>query len=202
MRPPAGISIAYSPVLDTACAALRTERIDAAWKAELSSRLPEYLSSWNATGPGMLSAAEAIAGIQRPDRARVYLTLCSAPSRSFLGTTVNMRFALHSYTSTPVPLRYKVDVQFHELLHIMLDGHLPRHSKTLPAERGESSCVRNHVHLFALQKAVLRELGQDNALADVIRIDSQLPNGCYRDAWAAVNESDTRYLDYLAELAK
>jgi hypothetical protein len=202
MRAPDGVSVTYSPAFDSACAALHAERVEDAWKAELTKLLPEYLSAWHDNGPKMLSVAEALTGIQRPKRARVHLTLCSAPSRSFLGTSVNMRFALKSYTQTPVPLRYKQDVQFHELLHLMLDDRVPAGSKMLSAMKGATSCVRNHVHLLALQKAVLIELKQEAALADVIRIDSLLPNDCYRVAWAVVNEFDTKYRDYVSDLTE
>jgi hypothetical protein len=36
---------------------------------------------------------------------------------------------------------------------------------------------RVHLHLLALQKAVLKKLNASVELADVVRIDSQLPGG-------------------------
>jgi len=62
--------------------------------------------------------------------------------------------------------------------------------------------VRNHLHLLALQKAVLVRLGEKDALAQVISTDSRLPSGCYRRAWALVNETDSHYLQYISELAQ
>jgi hypothetical protein len=62
--------------------------------------------------------------------------------------------------------------------------------------------VRSHLHLLALQKAVLLELGQRDELRTVVATDSQLPSGCYRRAWALVNASDTEYSRYVAELVR
>jgi hypothetical protein len=44
---------------------------------------------------------------------------------------------------------------------------------------------------------------QDSAsLEQVIRIDSELPSGCYKRAWALVNAGPDVYLQYVAELAR
>jgi hypothetical protein len=200
MRPANGIEIDYSPRLDAACGLLLGAPVRAAWAAELEARLPEYRALWERDGPRMLSMAEELSGLPQPRNARVHLTLCALPSRSFLGTSVNMRYALQGFTATPVPLRYKVDVQLHELLHLMLDDRVAADSPLSARLEGATSCVREHVHLLALQKAVLTRLDEHAALADVIRIDSLLPGGCYRQAWAMINATPERYLDYVAEL--
>jgi hypothetical protein len=197
-----GISVSYSPKLDASCAIIRGSPIHEEWRAELTSRLDEYRALWGGVGPRLLAEAEAITGLPKPARANVRLTLCDVPSQSILGISVNMRFALKSFTSTPVPLRYKVDTQFHELLHRMLDGHIPEKSRLLAGHPNASECVRNHLHLLALQKAVLLRLQEDAALDDVVRIDSSLPSDCYKQAWEIVNASDTEYLLYVAEVAQ
>jgi len=46
-----------------------------------------------------------------------------------------MRFALHSFTSTPVPLRYKVDTAFHESLHGFVAKYAPHDSKLLESNQ-------------------------------------------------------------------
>jgi hypothetical protein len=197
-----GISIAYSPAFDTVCSAIRGPGIKDQWKTELASRLPEFRSLWEKAGPGMLAASQELTGLSAPASATVRLTLCNLPSQSFLGVSVNMRFALGSFTNDPVPLRYKVDTLFHELLHKMLAGHVEAKSPLLAAHSGESACVRNHLHLLALQKAVLLKLGERRELDDVVRIDRQLPGGCYKQAWTLVNSSESEYLAYVAEIGK
>jgi hypothetical protein len=131
----------------------------------------------------------------------VRLTLCDTPSQSFNGPSVNMRFALRSFTAKPVPLRYKVDTAFHESLHAFITKYTPSDSALLAARKSESPCVLNHLHLLALQKAVLLSLGDAAALEQVIAIDSTLPSGCNKRAWAIVNEADGAYKAYVAELA-
>lgn len=196
------ITVSYHPKLDAICSSLRGPPIKDEWKAELASRLEEYRGLWSSVGPRLLAKAEGITGLQRPAAKTVRLTLCNLPSQSILGISVNMRFAMRSYTAAPVPLRYKVDTQFHELLHHMLDGHVPRTSPMLAAHPEVSRCVKNHLHLLALQKAVLLSLDEKEALADVVRIDSALPDDCYRRAWEIVNSSGSAYLSWIAEISR
>ena len=197
-----GISISYSPTFDTACSVIRGARIKDQWKTELVSRLPEFRRLWEKTGPKMLAEAEELTGLHAPASVTARLTLCNLPSQSFLGVSVNMRFALGSFTSEPVPLRYKVDTLFHELLHRMLAGHVEAKSPLLAAHSGEPECVKNHLHLLALQKAVLLKLDESRELDDVVRVDGQLPGGCYKRAWTLVNASDSQYLAFVAEIRK
>jgi len=193
------IELVYSEHLDEQCSAAE---IKAEWVAELHARLPEFRSMWEAMSPAMLGAVKALTGKSiDPSPRRVLLTLCNSPSQAVFGLSVNMRFALHSFTGEPVPLRYKADTVFHEVLHDFVSRQTPIESALLSLHRSESRCVRNHLHLLALQKAVLLSLGESQALAQVVSIDSQLPSGCYKRAWALVNESDTGYKQYVAELA-
>src|SRR6185295_1851440 len=153
--------------------------VKAEWVAELQSRLPEFRSLWEAVGPSMLSTVAALTGKSvEPLPRRVLLTLCSSPSRAVFGVSVNMRFALRSFAAQPVPLRYKADTVFHEILHAFVSRYTPRGSALLSFHESESQCVRNHLHLLALQKAVLLSLKQPEELAHVVSIDSQLPSGC------------------------
>ena len=113
-----------------------------------------------------------------------------------------MRYALHSFTASPVPLRYKMDTVFHEMLHEFVGRNAPQTSAMLEAHSSESLCVRNHLHLLALQKAVLVTTGDATALEQVIAIDSSLPSGCYKRAWALVNDTASTYQSFVAELAR
>jgi len=99
-------------------------------------------------------------------------------------------------------MRYKVDTLFHELLHNYLDAYPIRDSALLERYASEPARVRNHLHLLALEKAVLIELGESEALEDVIDIDSQLPNGYYKRAWEIVNSNNDEYLKYVAEFSR
>lgn len=172
------------------------------WVAELQSRLPEFKAVWEAIGPQMLGAVASLTGkAVDPLPQKVSLSLCSSPSQAIFGVSVNMRYAIRSFTPEPVPLRYKADTVFHELLHDFVSRNTPRASALLAVHDAESRCVRNHLHLLALQKGVLLSLNASEALTQVISIDSQLPSGCYKRAWNIVNESKDTYERYIAELA-
>ncbi|MET0291597.1 MAG: hypothetical protein ABW136_04475 [Steroidobacteraceae bacterium] len=201
-RPSTGVAFEYSPTLDRLCSMVRGARIDPAWSAELQSRLGEFRSQWQRVGPELLSNSETLTGLSFPKSNTVRLTLCDLPSQSIVGTSVNLRFALASFAAHPVSLRYKIDTVHHELLHSLLSGHVPDSSPLLVAHADEPACVRNHLHLLALQKAVLIRMGASGALADVEANDASLPNGCYRRTWALVNDGESRYLDYVAEIAR
>jgi len=195
--------VIYAESEDRACASSRGYDIKAEWVRELNEVLPSFRSLWREKGAAMFDALASLT--HRPNDAfvaPVRLTLCDMPSQSFGGPSVNMRFALRSFTTSPVSLRYKVDTAFHESLHGFVVQHAPRRSALVNAHRAESQCVLNHLHLLALQKAVLLAIGDEAALQQVVSIDSQLPSGCYKRAWALVNESDSAYKQYVAELAR
>jgi hypothetical protein len=197
------VTVEYSPGMDAVCALVRGVEIKEEWKAELAARKAEFESLWANAGPGLIEAAEAVAGKPFPSEpVTARLTLCDLPSQSIFGISINMRYALESFTSPPVPMRYKLDTLFHELLHVFLAAHPVAGSHLLTAHAAEPACVRNHLHLLALQKAVLLKVQAPEALQDVIGIDVQLPSGCYKRAWALVNASPGDYLKYVAELAR
>ncbi len=193
------IELVYRERSDERCSG---EAIKPEWVAELQSQLPEFRATWEAVGPSMLATVTALTGKSvEPLPRQVSLTLCNSPSQAIFGLSVNMRYVLRSFSPEPVPLRYKADIVFHELLHEFVSRHTPSSSALLLLHKSESRCVRNHLHLLALQKAVLLSLGHAEALAQVVSIDSQLPSGCYKRAWVLVNESENGYKQYVAELA-
>jgi hypothetical protein len=199
----ATFAVIYDESRDQACGAARGYAIKDGWVRELKAILPPFQELWKNKAPALFDAAAALTRRQtEPFVAPVTLTLCDTPSQSFSGPSVNMRFALRSFTAQPVPLRYKADTAFHESLHAFTSRHVPRESKLLAQHRSESACVLNHLHLLALQKAVLLAVGDAVALEQVVAIDSLLPSGCYKRAWSLVNETSDAYKTYVAELAE
>jgi len=200
---PATLEVVYVESEDRACAKSRGYDVKDEWIKELNQVLPNFRDLWNAKGPAMFTAVTTLTHRSiDPHVEPVRLTLCDTPSQSSSGPSVNMRFALHSFTTSPVPLRYKIDVAFHESLHRFVAEYTPRNSQLLTSHHSESTCVLNHLHLLALQKAVLLSLGDATSLEQVVSIDSQLPSDCYKRAWSLVNETDSTYKQYVAELAK
>lgn len=200
------ITVEYIPRQDFFCSMLPGSSIKEEWKAELLSRLPEFEKLWQSERSRLISVTEAISGKKFPSQEiTARLTLCNTPSESFAGmdrVSVNMRYALKSFTPTPVPMRYKVATLFHELLHIFLSKHSLANSSLLKMHAAEPDRVRNHLHLLALQKAILLTLNEHEALREVIAIDSQLPGGHYQRAWAIINATEGEYLNYVAEISK
>jgi hypothetical protein len=60
--------------------------------------------------------------------------------------------------------------------------------------------VRDHLHLFALLKASMLDLGREDLLAEVVAADSALPNPAYSRAWSIVNSRPDDYARYVREL--
>jgi hypothetical protein len=200
------VQVKYDAAEDVTCSKLPGGSIKEEWKAELLAREPEFIRLWEAEGPRLVAATEAISGEDFPSQEiTARLTLCSVPSESFPETgrvTINMRYALSSFTPEPVSMRYKVNTLFHELLHIFLQRHPIANSALLREHATEDERVRDHLHLLALQKAVLMKLNQADALKEVITVDSMLPGGYYKRAWELVHATDTEYVKYVAELSK
>jgi len=197
------VTITYDAVADAQCAADRGMQIPDEWKAELTSRRPEFANLWEMLGPKLVEAAETITGKSfSGGRITARLTLCDLPSQSSDGIIINMRYALKSFTPSPVPMRYKIDTLFHEVLHVFLSEHPVKGSALLEQNKSEPERTREHLHLLALQKAVLLRLNDLEALKNVIAIDSQLPGGYYKRAWDIVNSKDNEYLKYVAEISR
>ncbi|MFO1370731.1 MAG: hypothetical protein U1F46_17250 [Marinagarivorans sp.] len=196
------VEVAYSPGFDSLCSLFRAGSINDEWKAELQSRQHEFEEIWKTLGPKMIEATQKITKKSFPDQnVTARLTLCEVPSESYFGILINMRYALKSFTPTPVPVSYKVNILFHELLHQYFERNPINNSALLKQFGSEPERTRSHLHLLALQKAVLLQLNETELLKNQIAIDSQLPGGYYKRAWEIVNASDAAYLDYIEEIS-
>ena len=103
------VKVIYDASEDVTCSKLPGGSIKEKWKAELLSREPEFIRLWETEGPRLVAAAEAISGKDFPSQEMTArLTLCKVPSESFPETghvTINMRYALRSFTPEPVSMR-------------------------------------------------------------------------------------------------
>ncbi|QDL52947.1 hypothetical protein [Rhodoferax aquaticus] len=179
-----------------------SQSVQAEWSIELNERLPEIVKLWESIGPALVEAVAATTKKPFSAPETVHLTLTDQPSNSFFGVTVNMRYALRSFTAKPVPMRYKIDTVFHEALHGFVSRNTPKMSPLLAQHSSQPICVRNHLHLLALQKASLLHTKDPAALEQVVALDSQLPSGCYKRAWSLLNATPSTYLQYIEELSQ
>jgi hypothetical protein len=196
------ITVAYNQSFDSVCSFFQGNAIKDEWKVELASRQKEFENLWKAAGPKLIETTEQITKKPFPEKNfTARLTLCNLPSQSYFGIGINMRYALKSFTTTPVPMSYKVNTLFHELLHKYFAENPIENSVLLKQNASEPERTRNHLHLLALQKAVLLKLNETDLLKDQIAIDSQLPDGYYKRAWEIVNAIDTEHLKYVSEIS-
>lgn len=199
---PPTITVAYSRTFDSVCSFFQGYEIKDEWRFELESSQREFENLWNVMGPKLIETTEQITKKKFPaESLTARLTLCNLPSQSYFGISINMRYTLKSFTATPVPMAYKVNTLFHELLHKYFAANPVENSALLEQYASEPERTRNHLHLLALQKAVLLNLNETEMLKHQISIDSQLPEGYYRRAWEIVNATDTEYLKYVAEIS-
>jgi hypothetical protein len=194
-----GTQLDYSPKLDSICAVISGPSIEETWKSELQLTLPEFEKEWATLGVELVKGSERVLGRAINQNFTAHLTLCNTPSRAW-PVVVNMRYALKSFTPSPVPLRVKVGTLHHEILHREIDELIPSNSPFLEDYSDEHSRVRNHLHLLAVQKATYLELGLDDELAELVSVDSRLPEGYYKRAWEIVNSEPQHYKKALAEL--
>lgn len=196
------VHIKYNKTLDAACAFFKGYEIEDSWKLELTARIEEFRSTWEMLGPKLLQETELLSGYKFDSPISAYLSLCSVPSQSLVGISVNMRYSLASFTNNPVSFDYKAAVLYHEILHQLIAELVPSNSQLLALHRNEHDRVLNHLHLLALEKAVYLKLGLKRELSEVINIDGKLTGGFYKRAWEIINATDDTYMLYLAEIAK
>ena len=143
------VHIKYNKTLDAVCSFVKGYEIEESWKAELTGRIEEFRSTWDALGPQLLSETERLSGYKFDDSISAYLSLCSVPSQSLFGISINMRYALASFTSEPVSFEYKAAVIYHEILHELIAERIPVNSRLLEIHKEEHERVQNHLHLLA-----------------------------------------------------
>lgn len=196
------VQVEHARAFDAACSLLRRYKVEAAWRADLEARLPAMRALWASEGRPILERAFELSGRRLHGHRTVRATLCDLPSSSLLGTSVNMRHALPSFTQRPVPLRYKIAIIDHELLHELLEDVKLEDGGMLALHAAEPPRVRSHLHLFALLKAAMLDVGEGTALLEMQRIDAGLPEPAYGRAWQLVNRSPYEYLAYVEEIKR
>lgn len=189
----------YAKLFDEVWCQKLKSNINSAWQTELKNKMSTWQNLWDHDGNLLLKTSIEIVGKPYPDTSyKVALTLSSMPSIS-APLIVNSRYALNSFTKTPIKNDVFISTIFHELLHNYLDAILPQRSPLLDKYQAETKGVVNHLHLFALEKAVYLKLGWQAKLKDVIAKDQSLPNGDYKRAWEIVNHTED-YLNFIGEL--
>ena len=153
---------------------------DPAARDELESRESEFQAAWASEAPQLLAEAQRVTGVPfRFREARVALTSCRIPSRSF-PLIVNARPYLKAI-GEPYPLNsgVYVDTVFHEILHNYIGDIAGDHPTTALTAKyaGESAIVRDHIWLHALETVVYRRLHRMSELDASIADERKLKAG-------------------------
>lgn len=194
------VSLARANIFDQICADKTGYDISPQWSNELEQQIPKWRVLWQTEGRGLLeSTVELVARPFAQKAFQVALSVCNFPSMS-VPLLVNTRYALHSFTRDPVSADIVISNIYHEILHNYIDSFLPKNTPLLKKYHTESLTVLNHLHLFALQKAVYLKLGWNSELKTVIAKDNSLPNKDYHRAWEIINRDNQYYKAFVAEL--
>lgn len=189
----------YAQTFDEVCSNKLNYSIAPGWQDELMKRMPAWQTLWDHEGELLLKTSIKIAGKPYPESSyKAALSLCSFPSMS-APLIVNSRYALDSFTKTPISNEVFISTVFHELLHTYIDSFLHKNTPLLEKYKSESKGVVNHLHLLALEKGVYLKLGWGAKLKAVIAKDESLPNKDYKRAWQIINEKQN-YLHFIFEL--
>jgi hypothetical protein len=175
------VSIGYSSLLDAACAMMLTRPLDSAFVAGVVAQVPTYQRAWAARAPELLRTARTIAGQPyRFNETTAALVTCGIPSMSFPLVLNARSFSKISGGSEADEVSMFVNTLFHELMHRYIGDQLrtlPSTTPLLAKYASEPVIVRNHLHLFALQELVYRQLKLDGELARAEALDRALRNG-------------------------
>jgi len=184
------VTLIPSVIFDGVCSQKTGYKINAAWRDELNARLPDMQNKWNIEGTKLLEATTKIIG--KSFIASDYiatLSLCSFPSMS-APLLINMRYSLKNFTKNSLSSDVSISIIYHELLHLYLANLSSKNSLLLKKYSHESQTVKEHLHLFALMKAVYLRLGLKNQLDEIIKKDDSLPNHDYKKTWKIINAGE------------
>jgi hypothetical protein len=166
--------------------------------AELRPRLQ---AEWSRHGTRYVSAALEEIGAPFPySEMQATLTVCSVSTMS-TPLIINVRKYLPGAVR-PAPQEDFSEALFHELMHHYA-GSLTADSALKKKFASESLVVLNHLHVVALEKAVLSKLGETDELKLVEQEYRTSPSPGYKRAWEIVSEiGPDAFIEELKDAAK
>lgn len=200
------VTFNHAQVFDRRCAELLHDSIPPAAFKELDDRLASLHARWEKEGPRLLRTIVDLTG--RPFKfpeARFGVIVCSFGSVSF-PPLVNMRPFLANTAKGEVESETVFEmVIVHEVLHHYVDDRLEPWpdgvSPLLVKYKDESETVRNHLHMFAIEKLLYTRLAMESYLAESIVSENKLrPAADYRRARAIVDRETPHA--FIQELTK
>jgi len=158
---------------------------------------PTLQAEWDQDGPAYLTAALETVGLPFPyHEMQAVLTVC-LPASTSVPLLIDVRPFLPA-AAHPAPAWEFAEVVFHELMHTYV-GRIYVTSALMKRYSGESTTTRYHLHVMALERAVLKKLGQPDHLAVIDHDYRSGPDPAYRRAWEIVTDIEGEE-PFIAEL--
>ena len=200
------VSFNHAQIFDARCAQLLRDTIPDAASRELDQLLSGLHARWSKEGPKLLQGVVQITGwkFEFPE-ANFAAILCNFGSVSF-PPIVDMRPFLKSTAKGEVESEAVFEtVIIHEVLHHYVDDRLDAWpdgiSPLLIKYKDESAVVRNHLHLFAIEKLLYSRLRMESYLAESIVSENKLgPAASFRRAREIVDRETPQA--FIKELTK
>jgi len=173
----------YSELIDSACAASANRPLDSELVSHVTAKLPQYRAEWAARGPALLRAEGVIAG--QPftyHEAFAAIITCGLPNMSF-PLILNARYFRAAYEeagSEAGEMTVFVDTLWHEVshryIHDLRDRFPDRMTPLIKKYSSEPPAVLSHLHLYAIQQLIYRQLGIEEQLALVRKVGEKARN--------------------------
>jgi len=167
------VTLAYHNLLDNLCGKLKdSQPVDTAAAEELRNRVDEFRTLWEKHGVSLMR--ETVRVVKQPFRFRetiVALHVCPALSNASLPLLIDTRRYLRTEPKGEHAdwlERFPLTV-WHEILHryvVDLIGSAPK-TPLWKKYEAEPERVRWHLHLMAIEIAVLRQMGKERELTKV-----------------------------------
>jgi hypothetical protein len=200
------VSFNHAQVFDRRCAQLLSDKIPAAAFKELDELLTSLHARWEKEGPKLLETVVQITGRRFEFlESNFAATLCTFGSVSF-PPIVNMRPFIQSLAKGQLESQAVFEtVIVHEILHHYVDDRLDPWpdgiSPLLTKYQNESETVRNHLHLFAIEKLLYARLHMESYLAESIVSENKLRSATAFQRARAIVERETPQA-FIKELTK
>ena len=170
----------------------KCNKVDRELQLAFEQRFPALVASWEYRAPILFNELFAVVPLGFTQSKRTAIICLCAPyggyaSKYFFFLFVRS-FIEQEVQNLSISLEDAfVDLVFHELLHVWVDEHIDDNSELLLKYADETSEVREHIHLMAIQKMVYLKLHR----LDMI----EYLDNCYRNyasdysrAWQIVND--------------
>jgi hypothetical protein len=173
------VSVDYFALFDRACAEMAKQPVDEPALRETEARLAEFRTQWAGDEAALLGSVVAVTGVAfRFAETRAALVSCGFQSIS-LPLLVNVRPYLGAASGAkPAPMSDFSNTVFHEVLHrYVADSIRALPGSTTPLLKKyatEHPAVRNHMHLFAIERLVYRKVGRETELEASIEVENTL----------------------------